>query len=461
MNSSNIRPIDQFVSNILNTQFEKIDPETIRQAKLRVIDTIGCLFGGVKDLGNMEFLKLIAAKGGPPEATVLVYGDRLPVGSAAMINCILCRSFDYEPVSPVVDGQLTPAHISGTNVMTAINLAEFRGVSGKELLTSMLVGDDMIARILATSGFDIGLGWDGNGTTNVLGATAIAGRQLGLNEVELKNALGLCLNLMGGTMQNIWDGTPAYKLPQGLAAQNAVFAAQLAKTGWTGPDDALFSSNGYFSLYTNGVKNPEVLTKDIGKIYYSDRAIKPYPGCRATHAPISAAIAFKDKFNIPVGDIQEVFISMPERSVNNFCGKPLVFGRFPHADTMFSYQYTVATALKNGSVKPEHYSEEALDNSDNTSLAARISLRPNPENRPLGIEIRAYLKNGSEIVGDVWMDDNKGDFITNPLSETEFYEKFMGNVSYSKSISKDRAEEIFETLQKLEVIEDIKQLPIF
>lgn len=458
MKPSKDRPIDQFVSNILNTRFEDIDSGTIEQAKLRIIDTVGCLIGGATDRGNAEFLKLIISNGGPPEATVLVYGDRLPVGAAAMVNCILCRSFDFEPVSPVVDGRLTPAHISGTNVMTAMNLSEFKGVSGRELLTSMMVGDDMIARVLATSGFDINLGWDGNGTTNLLGTTAIAGRLLGLNESELKNALGICLNQMAGTMQNIWDGTPSYKLPQGLAAQNAVFAAQLAKIGWTGPDDALFSPNGYFALYTNGARNPDVLTKDLGKIYYGDRAIKPYPGCRATHPPISAAIRFKTKYNIRADNLRDVIVSMPEPSIRNFCGKPLTFGPFPHADTMFSYQYTVATALKNGTVRPEHYSEEALKDPANIDLANRVSLSPNPDSRPHGIEIRATLNDGTELVGDVWMDDNKGDFIENPLSETEFYEKYMGNVAYSETVPRDKAERIFETLRKLEAVEDINSV---
>ena len=68
-----------------------------------------------------------------------------------------------------------------------------------------------------------------------MGATAIAGRLLGLNEKQLRNAFGLVLSQLSGSAQNISESTTAFKLPLGLAARNAIFSAELAAAGWTAP----------------------------------------------------------------------------------------------------------------------------------------------------------------------------------------------------------------------------------
>ena len=52
MESANNRPIEKLVKNILKTRFEDINPVVIEQAKLRIIDTIGCLIGGGADPGG-------------------------------------------------------------------------------------------------------------------------------------------------------------------------------------------------------------------------------------------------------------------------------------------------------------------------------------------------------------------------------------------------------------------------
>jgi len=122
-----------------------------------------------------------------------------------MMNSIMARSYDFEPVGPFVDGRNTPGHISGTTVPTAIAVAEQRGMSGKDILTAIILGDDLASRINAASLFSLDQGWDCVGTANMFGATAIAGRLAGLNERQLVNALGIVVNQLSGTMQTFFD----------------------------------------------------------------------------------------------------------------------------------------------------------------------------------------------------------------------------------------------------------------
>jgi hypothetical protein len=40
----------------------------------------------------------------------------------AMTNCIMCRSFDFEPIGPLVDGIDTPVNIAPPNNATWVSL---------------------------------------------------------------------------------------------------------------------------------------------------------------------------------------------------------------------------------------------------------------------------------------------------------------------------------------------------
>jgi hypothetical protein len=164
--------IEKLAENALETRFENFTKETLEITTYRIIDTRGCLIGGATDTGNPELLKLIRENDGKKEATILVHGGKAPVADAAFINCIMARSFDFGPVSPLVDGVSCPGHISETTVPAALTLAEAVNAGGKEFITALLVGDDTAARILAASGFGFSLGWDGVGTVNTFGGHA-------------------------------------------------------------------------------------------------------------------------------------------------------------------------------------------------------------------------------------------------------------------------------------------------
>ena len=100
--------LDRMVANILETKFEDIPPPAISHAKNRLIDAIGGMIYGANDIGNPELLWIIRDWGNKPESKVFIHGDKVPATMAVTVNCITARSYDFEPVSPVVDGQSIP-----------------------------------------------------------------------------------------------------------------------------------------------------------------------------------------------------------------------------------------------------------------------------------------------------------------------------------------------------------------
>ena len=201
------RILQQLSENVINTRFEDIDSATIENTKRRILDMIGCAVGGARGTGNAELARMVKNWGGKREASILAYGFRAPSQNAALVNCIFGRTYDRGPLTNIIDGKRFPNHITETTVLTALAVGESRGISGRELITSIIVGDDLSARLHIASdraqpGQAAGPGETAGGltrgTSDNFGAAAIAGRLMGLNQAQLKNAFGITVIMMGG-----------------------------------------------------------------------------------------------------------------------------------------------------------------------------------------------------------------------------------------------------------------------
>ena len=176
----------QFATNIVETDFSTLDDTAIERARWRILDAIGCLVAGANAAGCRAMLSMVKKWGGATESTILVHGIKSPAFHAAMVNSLMTRSFDFEPVDAEGENRSSPAHISGTTVPTALAMGEYKAIGGKELITALVLGDDISSRLGVASGFDFELGWDNTGTINEFGATAIAGKLLGLNAKQMQ-----------------------------------------------------------------------------------------------------------------------------------------------------------------------------------------------------------------------------------------------------------------------------------
>jgi 2-methylcitrate dehydratase PrpD len=448
--------LESIIENALETRYENFSKDTLETTKYRIIDTLGCLIGGATDAGNPELVKLVKENGGRAEATILVHGGKAPVAEAALVNAIMARSFDFGPVSPLVERVSCPGHTSETTVPTALSLAEVADAGGRDMITALLVGDDIAARILAASGFGFSLGWDGVGTVNAFGVTAMAGRFLDLNKSQLRHAFGIALNLLGTTFQSIWDGAAAFKLPQGLAARAGIFAAQLAKAGWTGPEDALTSKFGYYKMFTEGMKKPALLTRDLGRKYYYDGTIKPYPCCRIPHAAIQGALELVGKYRVKAGNIVKVNLDLARGGIDHVCGHPFKIGDFPHANAAFNYEYVTATAFLFGNVRPEHFTEKAIRNPAVAEFIKKIKLTAAEDIPFERARVTVTLKDGRELTETVL--NVKGDPLTNPMTPNDIINKFWMNVDFTQKISKKKAEELLDKLLSLEKLDSVRKL---
>ena len=316
MAETNDTAIAALSENLVRARFEDLDKETIETIKSRVTDVVGCIIGGANSPGNQALVNLVRKWGGEDEATILVHGGKVPAYNAAMVNCVMARSYDFE--------EQGCNHQSATTVPTALTVGESEGVSGKDFLIALVLGTDFGNRMVAAFDFDFFQGPDGVGSAQTFSSTAIAARLLNLTPLEARNAFGIVLHQTAGSIQSYWDGDMTFKLNSGFAARSGIFAAELAKAGLTGAIDALQSRFGYYTLNTHGCTHPEKLTQDIGKHYNIGRNLfKQFPCGGPNHIPIECALELANQYNIEAGDIAEVTISLPSffMDLKNSCSK--------------------------------------------------------------------------------------------------------------------------------------------
>jgi 2-methylcitrate dehydratase PrpD len=445
----------ELVKNIVETKFETLDHLYVERAKLRLLDTLGCALAGANAAGCRMMLDMVKRWGGAEESTLIVHGGKAPAHNAAVLNSLMARSFDFEPVEAEGEKTSSPAHISGTTVPTALAVAEQQSAGGKELLTALVIGDDLAARLGVASGFDFNLGWDNTGTINVFGAAAITSKLLNLDEKRVLNALGIALDQLSGSMAGVFDKTLAFKLPIALASRNGIFAAELAKQGFPGINEPFLGPRGYFALFCPE-SNTDDLTRDIGKKFYADCVIKPYSACRATHLSIDCALQIARNYIYNGEDIDHITV-FTNPGTATFVGQPFTPGETPQVDGAFSLRYTVVIALLKKAVRPEYFSDACINDPlvrrliNNTFLNGNISPGQLPAAR---IEVK--MRNGLSFTG--MADYARGDFRTNPLSVEEIKAKYRANAAFSAKFSPEKADLILNTVERLEELRDVHEL---
>jgi 2-methylcitrate dehydratase PrpD len=232
---------EDLIDYILNTKYQNLPAEVVDFAKRLVLTIIGTTIAGATLEGCEALRDQIKGWGGKKEATIFLYGNKVPAHHAALVNSYMARALDFD------DGIRPGMHVGASAVPAALASAELaKGCSGKEFLTALVVGAEIANRINLVSNYD---GFDPTGICSIFAATAVASRILSLDREKTWNALAIAFNKSGGSFQSNVEGALSVRLIQGSVAQGGILSAQLAGKGFTGPKHFLEGIYGYFHLY--------------------------------------------------------------------------------------------------------------------------------------------------------------------------------------------------------------------
>jgi 2-methylcitrate dehydratase PrpD len=449
--------IDKIADYVLDVKFEDFPSHVVEAARLRLIDTLSCVVGGVEGGGNSAMLQLLRGWGGAPQATILNHGDRVPLQHAAMMNCLMGRSFDFEVCGPEPEGVNTGkmvGHVCSTTEPTAFSVAEFMHASGKDLLTAVIIGGDIGARMAVADVFDFDRNFEVCGTANACGAAALVGRLLGANHDQLVNAYGILLHMMAGSYQSLWDGVDTFKLPGALAASNAVVAVQMAMAGFKGVKDPLTSPLGYFAMYGNQ-SDPARAFDGLGEIFYAKGMHKLHPSCYGNHNPIECALELIEQSDFDWSDIETVELEVPPNRVKHFLNQSMSLGD-EQPRSLFSIPYAIANVLVRKSVLIEHYTDPFVRDPLVTSLSERVQLVPRlPLGNNQASRLVVRLRNGEVL--SRYRDAPRG-WLVNPVTPDDVRQKFWRNIEYSSVIDRENARIALSMLDDLESLADVSGL---
>jgi 2-methylcitrate dehydratase PrpD len=448
--------------NVVNLKYEDIPGEVTEVTKRCILDILGTtMAGSTEGQGCKQIVDLVKEWGGKEESTVLGFGVKAPCWMAAFANGAMCHALDYDDAFDT--GFL---HATITTVPPAFAIAERVGkVTGKEFITAITSGNDLITRLgLALNKHPGGYGRDWS-PTSVFGrfsAAAACGRLLRLDQNQMADALGIAFTQVAGTLQTSFGpGAMIRGLYASFVGQQGVMAALLAQKGITGCKAPFEGKAGLFNVYFDGKYNEDLLIGELGKRFEGvNVAFKPWPSCRVSHAYIEATLSLVQKHHIHADDIEEIKVYVGDLA-QPLC-EPIERRRKPEmvSEAKFSIPFIVASAIVRGSPVIAHFTAEGFKDAATLRLAQKVTAQFAPEldKRDCMPPALIEMKNRAGRVYSEKVEIAYGN-PQKPIRVEDLTAKFRDCLLYSaKPISKENQEKLISMVLRLEDVDDVSQI---
>ena len=281
---------------------DDLPPMAIEQAKLLVLDTIGCGIAGWGEHAGHAVAAEVIARGGVGPCSIFGSPHRTGLTGAVLANGALVRVLDLNDyiIGEAAKGGDMGGHPSD-NIPAAIAAGEVSGRSGLEVLASIVVGYEIYGRVKRA--MERNGAWDGI-TASGLVVPAMIGRLIGLDEVQLAHAMALGL-ARSPTPAAVRSGriSAAKALTNALIAEQAALATSLAARGVTGPLDLFEEPAGVQALFPLTAALTR-LDEPIGAdAVILGAHVKAYPCLASGQAIVAAAIEMHARLG---GDIARI-----------------------------------------------------------------------------------------------------------------------------------------------------------
>jgi len=359
-------------------KYEALPPALVEMTKQCVLDTLGVSVGAstlAPEAGIVA--EYVRDLGGKPESTLLGFGGRAPAPWAALVNGSLGHMLDYDDMGD-------SGHPGIVTIPVAFAVAEKRGgASGRELITAIAAGTDLMTRLsqaINVPDWTMTEGWFATQLLGFIAGAATAGRVLGLNEEQMENALGIAFNQMSGSRQMaVGAATHMRSMQAGFSGQGAVMAADLARRGIIGPKEIVEGRYGLFKTYVR-CNEPDwaPILDGLGARFplLERHGFKVWPACAYTRPVNAATLYLREQHRLRPEDVESITIVGGTGGTQLLC-EPLELKRRPTVsiDGKYSIPFTTAVMMAKGNVTLRDYTEEGLRDPRVLAMADRVTYR--------------------------------------------------------------------------------------
>jgi 2-methylcitrate dehydratase len=442
--------VEQLADWSLAVRTEDISDAVLRQAKLLLLDTIGCGYAALGEETAHAVIATMAEAGGAPQCTAIGNQNKTSAANAVLLNGALCRILDLNDYVNTKSGQIG-GHPSD-NIPVALAAAELSSASGRDVLAAIVVGYEIYGRL--KEAMESPSDWDGIMVSG-FAAPAMAARLLGHDRVQLANALALS-GARAPTPLVVRHGaiSAAKSVANALVAQNAMQATMMAKHGITGPLDLFESPHGLGSLFPKldgSLTAP--LTEDC---YLMGCHVKAYPCLATGQSIVHAALDIHRQVHGDVERLDRIEVAIADTpSLNRQKDDP---GRInPHSREAadHSFNFLAAVSLVDGAFGLAQFENERWNAAKVREVMGRLEIVCDPSlnaRAPRGFPcaIRARGLDGKEYAAEVL--DPPG-FSRNGLDAESVTRKF--HAITEARIPKEARERIVDAALSLDRTPDI------
>jgi 2-methylcitrate dehydratase PrpD len=442
----------ELAKRIVSMRYEDLPAEAVRWAKISFIDTIGCAFAGIDEPCSQIARRVLTT--GRSGGDSLVWGTALRTAAldAAAINGTTSHALDYDDCNNALAG-----HPSAVLLPAAMALGEHLGASGRDVVLAYVTGFETQGKVShAVHLHHYEKGWHPTATLGIFGAAAVSAKLLKLDAAQTATALAIAASLSSGIKANF--GTMTKPLHAGECTRNGLYAALLAKEGFTACPEVFEHKHGFFEVY-NGAGNYDAAKALAGwasplEILSPGVGLKQYPCCGSTHSAIDAMLVLRERHKLTPDNVAKIESITHDRALAHTDRAD------PRSvlDAKFSVQYCVARALMHGDVSFEHFEGTAFADAGVQKLLKRIVARPH-DYQPKGMyehfqgEVVVTTTDGQRFSARV---DQPLRGPQNSAPPDRLKQKF--DDCAARALTPSAIIQVYETLDRFETLTNVREL---
>ncbi len=393
--------LDRISDFAAGLKFSDLPDQVIGRAKQVLADSLAVIAAGSGEKEVAALTENMAPARGP--AALIGPGRRTDSLNAALINGIAGTFLELDE-----GNQFARGHPAIHVVPAVVALAEERKLSGQDLITALVAGYEIGARIGIAA--KIRMSMHPHGTWGTVGAAVAAGNLAGLDEVAMRELINVssCLGLttsrqtmlQGGTVRNVYSGVSNYF---------GLLALKLVQSGFTGEADGLTT---VYGSVISEVFDHQAMVEELGTRYEIARNyFKLHACCRYNHSALDAVEEIAVRFPqglIPAREVREVKVetySLAAQLCDRSPGNMLA--------AKFSIPFALATYLVHGNTGVDCFRSDQVERADIQDLADRVEVTEAPDltammpdRRPSRVTL--VMKDGAAHTAETFL--NKGDF---------------------------------------------------
>ena len=439
----------------LDLKFEDLDSAAVTEAKIFFLDSFGCLLAGINEEPVSIAIRYTEKVGGAPASSLIgKKGQRTDTYNAAIINGIAAHVHDYDDVLQTMDG-----HPSAVVLPVTLAVAEAAGSSGKDTLLAYILGVQVcfLAGLAVNKNSQYyGKGWHCSGSLGIFGATAAAGRLLGLNKQQLVYAFSMAASESSGLKGNF--GTMTKALHVGRAAAKGFYCASMALLGYDANPDIIEMQEGF--AYISGSEVDLVAVENFIKSKTSaflkpGLTMKAWPSCKQNHSAINSIQTLQEKYAFSANDVDRIHCLI--QPVIRDCLK--YTSPVTTMQGKFSLNYNLALATLYGTAALEHFDGENITDQKAIDFMPKISMEVDMEisdglynNGKYDCIVIVYLKDGRVL--EEHTVSAKGD-AENRMTDKDVYSKFFDCAK--RAVKQEAIESIYNNIQTFESVRSTRE----